>query len=412
MLDLIAGLITLTALFAYVNHRFIGLPTTIGVMLVALVFSLVLVGLDAVGIGHVGALASRWVGEVDFYAVVMDGMLSLLLFAGAMHVKLDDLSSNKWPIGIMASVGVVASTFLAGAGTYLVLDLIGLTIPFIYCLVFGALISPTDPIAVLGILKSANAPKSLEVKIVGESLFNDGVAVVVFLILAGIATGQQEFSASGAAILFVEEAVGGAVLGLVLGWITFAMIRSVDQYLIEVLLTLALVMGGYALASAIHFSGPIAMVVAGLMIGNPGRARAMSDSTRDHLDTFWELLDELLNAVLFVLIGLEVVVLTFSGDYLLAGLILIPYVLVVRFICVGTPIQIMRKVFAFDFAPHAVKILTWGGIRGGISVALALSLPPGPEREVLVCITYIIVLFSIAAQGLTIGSLVRKTSGT
>ena len=359
-----------------------------------------------------GALASRWVGEVDFYAVVMDGMLSLLLFAGAMHVKLDDLSSHKWPIGIMASVGVVASTFLAGAGTYLVLDLIGLTIPFIYCLVFGALISPTDPIAVLGILKSANAPKSLEVKIVGESLFNDGVAVVVFLILAGIATGQQEFSASGAAILFVEEAVGGAVLGLVLGWITFAMIRSVDQYLIEVLLTLALVMGGYALASAIHFSGPIAMVVAGLMIGNPGRARAMSDSTRDHLDTFWELLDELLNAVLFVLIGLEVVVLTFSGDYLLAGLILIPYVLVVRFICVGTPIQIMRKVFAFDFAPHAVKILTWGGIRGGISVALALSLPPGPEREVLVCITYIIVLFSIAAQGLTIGSLVRKTSGT
>lgn len=411
MLDLIAGLVTLTALFAYVNHRFIGLPTTIGVMLVALVFSLVLVGLDAVGIGRVGALASRWVGEVDFYAVVMDGMLSLLLFAGAMHVKLDDLSSHKWPIGIMASVGVVASTFLAGAGTYLVLDLIGLTIPFIYCLVFGALISPTDPIAVLGILKSANAPKSLEVKIVGESLFNDGVAVVVFLILAGIATGQQEFSASGAAILFVEEAVGGAVLGLVLGWITFAMIRSVDQYLIEVLLTLALVMGGYALASAIHFSGPIAMVVAGLMIGNPGRARAMSDSTRDHLDTFWELLDELLNAVLFVLIGLEVVVLTFSGDYLLAGLILIPYVLVVRFICVGTPIQIMRKVFSFDFAPHAVKILTWGGIRGGISVALALSLPPGPEREVLVCITYIIVLFSIAAQGLTIGALVRKTSG-
>jgi monovalent cation:H+ antiporter, CPA1 family len=412
MLDLIALLVTFTALFAYLNHRFIGLPTTIGVMLVALAFSLVMIAVDALGIADLGDLASGIVGQVDFYAVLMDGMLSLLLFAGAMHVHLDDLASHKWPIGVMASVGVVASTFLVGGGTWFVLDWVGLTLPFIYCLVFGALISPTDPIAVLGILKSANAPKSLEVKIAGESLFNDGVAVVVFLILAGIATGAKDFTASDVFVLLAEEAIGGAVLGLVLGWFTFVLIRSVDQHLVEVLLTLALVLGGYALASRIHVSGPIAMVVAGLMIGNPGRKHAMSDQTRAHLDMFWELLDELLNAVLFVLIGLEVVVLSFSGQYILAGVLLIPYVLVVRFVCVGVPIEIMRRVFSFEFAPHAVKILTWGGIRGGISVALALSLPSGPERDVMVTVTYLIVLFSIAVQGLTIGTLIRKTSSS
>ena len=410
MLDLIAVLVTVTALFAYLNHRFIGLPTTIGVMMFALGFSLLLIGVNAVGVADLSGLASKVVAKVDFYTVLMDGMLSLLLFAGAMHVNLDDLASHRWPIGVMASIGVVVSTFLAGAGTYFVLDMVGLSIPFIYCLVFGALISPTDPIAVLGILKSANAPKSLEVKIAGESLFNDGVAVVVFLILAGIATGVREFSASDVVVLLAKEALGGAVLGFVLGWFTFVLMRGIDQYLVEVLMTLALVMGGYALASSLHVSGPIAMVVAGLMIGNPGRSHAMSESTRSHLDTFWELLDELLNAVLFVLIGLEVIVLSFSGSYLLAGLILIPYVLVVRLICVGTPIQVMRKLFSFDFAPHAIKILTWGGVRGGISVALALSLPAGPERDVLVSVTYIIVLFSIAVQGLTIGTLIRKTS--
>jgi CPA1 family monovalent cation:H+ antiporter len=410
MLDLIALLITLTALFSYLNHRFIGLPTTIGVMLVALGFSLLLIGADAFGLADVSGLAAEVVAKIDFYSVLMDGMLSLLLFAGAMHVRLDDLAEHRWAIGVMASVGVVLSTFLIAGGAWLVLGWVGLAIPFIYCLVFGALISPTDPIAVLGILKSANAPKSLEVKIAGESLFNDGVAVVVFLILAGIASGARDFTAGDVFLLLAEEALGGALLGLVLGWFAFTLMRGINQYQVEVLLTLALVMGGYSLAGYIHVSGPIAMVVAGLMIGNPGRKHAMSEETRERLDTFWELLDELLNAVLFVLIGLEVVVLTFSGQYLLAGLLLIPLVLVVRFICVGLPIQVMRRVFAFDFAPHAVKILTWGGVRGGISVALALSLPASPERDVIVTATYLIVLFSIAVQGLSIGALIRRTS--
>lgn len=412
MLDLIALLVTLTALFAYVNLRFIGLPTTIGVMLVSLAVSLVFIAVDSAGLAELGPRVEALVAQVDFYAVLMDGMLSLLLFAGAMHVRLDDLKTQRWPIGIMASAGVVLSTFIIAAGAWLIFGAVGVPVSFIFCLVFGALISPTDPIAVLGILKSANAPKSLEVKIAGESLFNDGVAVVVFLILAGIAAGTREFSFGGVALLLVEEAVGGALLGLILGAATFWLMRSINHYQVEVLLTLALVMGGYSLASYIHVSGPIAMVVAGLMIGNPGRAHAMSDETRGQLESFWELLDELLNAVLFVIIGLEVIVLSFSGQYLTAGLLLIPLVLVARFICVGIPVQLMRRAFAFDFAPHAVKILTWGGVRGGISVALALSLPVGPERDVIVSVTYIIVLFSIAVQGLTIGRLIRRTNPT
>ncbi|NKC12377.1 MAG: sodium:proton antiporter [Gammaproteobacteria bacterium] len=409
MLDLVALLITLTALFSYLNHRFIGVPTTIGVMLIALLFSLALVGADTLGLADINGMAKEVVGQIDFYAVLMDGMLSLLLFAGAMHVDLHRLAEHKWPIGTMASIGVVASTFAIGAGAYGLLGLCGFEISFIYCLLFGALISPTDPIAVLGILKSANAPKSLEVKIAGESLFNDGVAVVVFLVIADIATGK-DFGLQDVATLLVFEALGGALLGLVLGWFTFVLLRGIDAYGVEVLLTLALVLGGYALAGHIHVSGPITMVVAGLMIGNQGREAAMSEDTREHLDTFWELLDELLNAVLFVLIGLEAVVLSFTGDYLLAALLMIPLVLLVRFVCVGAPIGVMRLVFKFDFAPHAIKVLTWGGVRGGISVALALSLPPSPERDIVLAVTYVVVLFSIAVQGLTIGTLVKRTS--
>lgn len=407
MLDLIAVLITLTALFSYLNHRFIGIPTTIGVMLIALLFSLALNAVDQLGFADVSGMASEIVGRLDFYTVLMDGMLSILLFAGAMHVSLRELANFRWPIGIMASVGVVASTFAIGGGAYVLLSAIGLSIPFIYCLLFGALISPTDPIAVLGILKSANAPKSLEVKIAGESLFNDGVAVVVFLVIADIASGK-DFGPGDVATLLAVEALGGALLGLVLGWFTFVLMRSIDAYLVEVLLTLALVLGGYSLAGYLHVSGPITMVVAGLMIGNHGRDAAMSKETRDNVDKFWELLDELLNAVLFVFIGLEVVVLSFTGQYLLAALLMLPLVLLVRFICVGVPVEVMRRGFNFDFAPHAIKVLTWGGVRGGISVALALSLPPSPERDLLLAVTYVIVLFSIAVQGLTIGKMIRR----
>jgi CPA1 family monovalent cation:H+ antiporter len=259
---------------------------------------------------------------------------------------------------------------------------------------------------VLGILKSANAPKTLETKIAGESLFNDGMAVVVFIVLLGIATGGHDVTAGHIALLFVEEAIGGVVFGFAIGWLAYLMLKQVDNYQVEILLTLALVMGGYALASAIHTSGPIAVVVAGLLIGNQGRMLAMSEHTREHLDTFWELIDEILNAVLFVLIGLEVLVLPFTQDVLLASLALIPLVLAARFVSVGLPINLLR--LSREFTPGAVKILTWGGLRGGVSVALALSLPPGDPRDIILAITYTIVVFSIVVQGLTIGKLVKS----
>lgn len=277
----------------------------------------------------------------------------------------------------------------------------------IYCLLFGALISPTDPIAVLGILKKAGVPESLETKITGESLFNDGVAVVVFLIFLEIATGTHEITAALILGLFVKEALGGVIFGLLIGWIAYWMLKSIDNYQVEVLITLALVTGGFALADALHISGPIAIVVAGLLIGNHGRLLAMSDTVRDHLDTFWELVDEVLNAVLFVLLGLEVLVLTFTREYFIAGIALIPLLLMARFISVGWPVLILKRFRTFS--PHVIKILTWGGLRGGISVALALSLPPGKYREAILSITYMIVTFSIIVQGLTIGRLVQKS---
>ena len=407
MLDIIGLLITLTAVFSYVNHRYIKLPTTIGVMLIALLMSLALIALGKFGLIEIDHEVEALLRGIDFYEVLMHGMLSLLLFAGAMHIDLSELAARKWPIGILATVGTLSSTFLVGGAAWVLFDVVNIEMPLIYCLLFGALISPTDPIAVLGILKSANAPKSLEIKIAGESLFNDGVAVVVFSILLGIAIGGQQVSAGSIALLFAEEALGGIVFGLVIGFIAYRMLKSIDSYHVEVLITLGMVLGGYALAIQLHVSGPVAMVVAGLMIGNHGRSFAMSEHTRERLDTFWEIIDEILNAVLFVLIGFEVIVLSFTGDYLFASLLMLVVVLLARFICVGIPISIMRSRLYLDFTPHAVKLLTWGGVRGGISVALALSLPSGAERDGLLAVTYVIVLFSIIVQGLTIGKVIR-----
>jgi CPA1 family monovalent cation:H+ antiporter len=405
VLNLAALLVTLAAVFSWINHRFVRLPNTIGLMLIALLLSLLVVGAGALGFADLEQRAEALLAEVDFSTALMHGMLSFLLFAGALHVNLADLAKQKWVIATLASVGVVLSTFIVGTLTWWVLGLIGVELPFIYCLVFGALISPTDPIAVLGILKSANAPKTLETKIAGESLFNDGVGVVLFLVLVGIAT-RGDMSSGEVALLFVEEVLGGALFGLATGGLVYWMLRQVDSYAVEVLLTLALVMGGYAAATALHLSGPITVVLAGLLIGNQGRRLAMSENTREHLDTFWELLDEVLNAVLFVLIGLELLVLSFSGDHLLAAALVIPIVLFARLVSVGLPLRVMGRARAFT--PGAVPVLTWGGLRGGVSVALALSLPASPEREAILAITYVVVVFSVLVQGLTVGPVLRR----
>lgn len=406
ILNTIAIILTLSAIFSYLNYRFFQLPTAIGIMLISLVLSLLLLVSGKLGILDVSHQAKSLIEGIDFHATLINGMLSFLLFAGALHVNINELSKQKWVIFVLATVGVVSSTFLVAGISWVILNALELNISFIYCLLFGALISPTDPIAVLGILKTVGVPKSLEVKISGESLFNDGVAVVVFLVLLGIATGQSEASFSSVSLLFAQEAIGGTIYGLIIGGLCFYMLRSVNNYQVEVLLTLALVMGGYALANAIHVSGPIAMVVAGLLIGNHGRGLAMSDSTREHLDSFWELIDEILNAVLFLLIGLEVLVLVYKVEYFLAALAIIPVVLLSRFISVGAPIQVMKKVR--EFSPGVVRLMTWGGLRGGISVALALSLPQGKEREVILAVTYALVIFSVLVQGLTLKTLARQ----
>lgn len=391
-------LICLAALFSYVNHRLLKLPMTIGLMAVALAFSLILLVLGKLGLG-IEAEAQRFMMGIDFNEALMHGMLGFLLFAGALHVKLDELLDLKWVVGTLAVAGTILSSVVIGLLGYVLFDWVGLPLPFLYCLLFGALISPTDPIAVMGVLRQARLPKALEMKIVGESLFNDGVGVVLFLVVLNLLP-KDTVHVTDVLVLFAEEALGGAALGVALGYLAYRMLRSVDNYQVEILITLALVMGSFGLADLLHTSGPIAVVVAGLLIGNYGRQWAMSETTREHLDNFWELLDELLNAVLFVLIGLEVLVLSFKQSYLLAGLVAIPLVLMARWLSVVLQIRLFSLVR--EFTARTVTILTWGGLRGGISVALALSLPPSSSRDALVTITYAVVVFSILVQGLTI----------
>jgi monovalent cation:H+ antiporter, CPA1 family len=408
LFDIIAILITLSAVFSWINHRLLKMPTAIGLMLIALLVSLALL-MPIPGSDGLEEDARAMLESIDFDAAVLHGMLAFLLFAGALHVNLFDLAKQKWVIATLATASVLGATFIVGIGMFGIFWLLGLDVPFIWCLLFGALIAPTDPIAVLGILKSAGAPKNLEVKITGESLFNDGVAVVTFLVLTEIAFGGEQVTVPGVLALFGTEALGGLLFGLFAGGIAFLMLRRVDNYQVEVLITLALASGSYAAAEALHLSAPITVVVAGLLIGNQGRHGAMSELTRLHLDNFWELVDEVLNAVLFVLIGLELLVLTLTSQYLLAGLLAIPMALFARAVSVGVPIGIMRRFRSYS--PGAVSILTWGGLRGGISVALALSLPDGDTRDLLVTVTYCVVVFSIVVQGLTLGPLVRAMAG-
>lgn len=405
MFDVAVICLVLTALLAYLNHRFIGLPITIGVMGIALLLSFALFGLDKLGYSALHDYELSLLKSIDFSEVLMQGMLSLLLFAGALHVDLSELRSYKWQVGILAVFGTLVSTALVGFGLWAILPITGVALPLSYCLIFGALISPTDPIAVMGVLKSAGAPKSLEIVIAGESLFNDGVGVVLFtLMLAMVTSGEAPTVQRGAMLLLVEGG-GGIVFGLVLGYVCYRMLKSIDSYQVEVLITLAAVLGGYALASRLHVSGPLAMVVAGLIIGNHGRSLAMSNKTREHVDMFWELLDSILNAVLFMLIGLEVILIKFSSGLVLAMVVVIAITLRARLLSVGAPVVVLGR--SFKLPRGALRVLTWGGLRGGISVALALSLPFGPQRDLVLALTYGVVVFSILVQGLTIGKVIR-----
>jgi len=404
---IITILVFISAVFGYINVRFLKLPNTIGLMLITIVFTLAVFVISYFDATLLNA-EKYIITQIDFKTVLLDIMLSFLLFAGALHTNFEQLKIQRWPILSFATIGVLTSTFLVGTATYFLLQILGMNIQYVYCLLFGALISPTDPIAVLGILKKAGAPKKLETKIVGESLFNDGVGVVVFLTIYQFASpGEGHTGVVDIMKLFGLEVIGGIALGLALGWITYRLMRSIDDYDIEVIITLAAVMGGTVIAQKFHLSAPLAMVTAGLMVGNDTvRDSAMSEITETYVDKFWELIDILLNTILFVLIGMEILVLTFDGKYILAGLLAVPTVLACRYISLLLPINFYKK--RLDFVPNTNLIMTWGGLRGGISIALALGLTEVMERDLFLVITYVVVVFSIIVQGLTVGKLINK----
>ena len=410
MLEITAICLVLTALLAYLNFRYIRLPITIGVMVTALLLSLLVILLDLAGADFgLHRKMEAMLRAIDFSNVLMQGMLSFLLFAGALHIDLSELRAYRWQVLILAFFSTLLSTFIVGLAAWYVLPLIGISMPLLYCLLFGALISPTDPIAVMGILKSAGIPKNLELVISGESLFNDGVGVVIFSILMSmLLIGEAPTFHEGLGLL-MHEAGGGLLYGLLIGYITFHLLRSIDNYQVEVMITLAAVMGGYVLASKLHVSGPLAMVVAGLVVGNHGRELAMSDTTRLYVDMFWEMIDDILNAVLFVLIGMEVMLIAFSWSLFAAGLAMVIMTLIARALTVWVPVHYLPGYF--NLPRGAGLVLTWGGLRGGISVALALSLPSGGERDVILSLTYCIVVVSILVQGLTVGKLAEKVTG-
>ena len=406
LIDIIAVLITFAALFAYLNERYIKLPRTIGLMVISLVFSLCLLALGKTAFFPLADYAGEMLARLNFHDTLMHVILGFLLFAGALHVNFDDLLSEKATIFLLATAGVLLSTLLVGALGWGAFQLLGMGLPLIYCLLFGALISPTDPIAVLGIMKKAGAPKSLETTVTGESLFNDGIGVVVFLALLSSLVGGHDSGTAFIIRLLLVEAVGGIAYGVLLGFLTYLLLKRVDRYQVEVLITLATVIAGYRSAELLHVSAPLAIVAAGLLVGNHGRHFGMSPVTRRNLDMFWELVDEVLNAFLFVLIGLEYLILPHDIRYLAAGFLTIPLVLFARYCSVWSTIKLLRRFRRIERG--TIRVLTWAGLRGGISVALALSLPAGPERDVIIAITYVIMTFSILVQGLTVGRLVER----
>ncbi|MGV6831647.1 MAG: cation:proton antiporter [bacterium] len=403
---IITILIGLAAIFGYINVKFLKLPSSIGLMLITIIYTLIVFGLsyfNATLLEEEIAL----VRSIDFNDLLLDHMLSFLLFAGALHTNFKELKVQRWPILVFSTLGVLVSTFIVGGLSYFILQLFSLNVPFIYCLLFGALISPTDPIAVLGILKKAGVPEKLEAKIVGESLFNDGVGVVVFLTIYEIATGTESFSIVSVLKLFGVEVIGGLIFGGLLGWLTYKMLKSIDEFEIEVIITLAMVMVGTMIAQKIHISAPLAIVTAGLIVGHDYvRKASMSETTESYVDKFWELIDILLNAILFILIGMEMLVLVYDKAYIFAGLLIIPAVLLARYLSLLLPVNLFKK--RLDFVPKTTIIMTWGGLRGGISIALALGLSQDMNRDMFLVITYIVVVFSILIQGLSVEKLVRR----
>ena len=406
-----AFLIGLSAIFGYLNHRYLKLPHTVGLVVIALAASLVVILIEIISPASPAMeIITDVLSQINFYDTVMRGMLSFLLFAGALHVDFVVFKSRARAIALMATLGILISTFLIGWLTWLILNAFGIETPFIWALVFGALISPTDPVAVLGLFKTVSVPESLEAKMAGESLFNDGVGVVVFTVVVAIAAGAgghgESVDAASVAELFFIEAIGGALLGFIAGYAGYRAMHAIDEHNLEVLITLALVMVTYALALRMHMSGPIAMVVAGLFIGNKGMIYAVSENTADYIRKFWSLLDEILNSVLFLLIGLEVLVIAKMADHIGVALLAIPVTLAARWVSVSIPITILSR--WSSFSKGAIPILTWGGLRGGIAVALALSLPANQYKPTILTITYAVVLFSIIVQGLTIKPLVER----
>jgi len=399
------ALITLAALFGWLNHRYIRQPMNVAMLLFSLALSMVVVALGKLGV-DTRWLAREAIGAIELDRALLEGMLSFLLFAGALHVDLAELARRKWAIAFLASLGVVVSALLAGSALWWVFGALGHPVPLVWCLLFGALISPTDPIAVLAILKSARTERSLAAKMAGEALLNDGFGIALFVLFLGIAVGGEEASFAHVAALFAREVLGGALFGLAIGYAAYRLLATIDSYEVEILLTLALVMGGYAAARALHVSGPIAVVVAGVLLANHGLPLAMAERSRERVEQFWELIDEIFNAVLFIMIGLELLRLEFDPVYAWAGALAIPLVLVARLLSVGVAALVpgLRQ----DFPPHVVGILTWGGLRGGISVALALALPSGAFRDAIITVTYVVVLFSILVQGLTLSRVLRR----
>jgi CPA1 family monovalent cation:H+ antiporter len=399
-LELIAVLLTAVALLGWFNHRVLRLPDTVGITAVGVLVS---VALAAIGRAVPGAAewARGMAGRFDFPELVLHGLLSVLLFAGSLHVSFGDLARQKGPVLVLSTVGVVLSTFLVGGMTWLLLHAVGRPLDLMYCLLFGALISPTDPIAVLGVLKTAGVPPALETDIAGESLFNDGTGVVAFLVLLGVATGTEQATVSSVALLLVKEVAGALLLGVAAGYFAFALLRGVDSYPVEIIITLALATASYSVADRLHVSAPLTVVAAGLVIGNHGVRHAMSERTRQNLLSFWDLVDEVLNLVLFGMVGL--LLLGWEGERVswVAALLLIPVALIARFLSVGVPAIVLGP-WLKRRTPHAVKVLTWGGLRGGISIALALSLPDFAGRDTLVMGTFAVVFFSLLVQATTL----------